>query len=194
MISLAAVIQLLIHYKYAILLPIAAVEGPIVSILGGFLASSGHLNVFAVFAVVVLGDLIGDTTYYSLGKFGGLGFARRHGNLLGLTEQRLKGLEDHFTKHAGKTLVIGKFSHGLGSIVLFVAGMSKVPYPKFAFYNLWSTALKSLILVTVGYYYGYAYQRISDYFSYASYFFIGLAIVLIVVYLLVMRRIRRQLL
>lgn len=194
MISLSFIIELLSHYKYAFLLPVAAVEGPIISILGGFLASTGHLNIFLVYVVVVLGDLIGDTAYYMLGRMGGRSFAQKHGKLVGITEQRLVRLESHFKDHAGKTLVIGKFSHGLGAVVLFAAGMGRVTYPKFAIYNLWSTGLKSLILVIAGYYYGYAYQRINDYFGYASYFFIGLAGIIVIAYILVMRRVRRELL
>jgi len=190
---LAHVLALLLHYKYALLLPIAIVEGPIVSILGGFLSSTGHMNIYLAYATVVLGDLIGDTIYYSLGRFGGRGLIKKYGRYLRITEDQLGPLEGHFQKHTGKTLVIGKFSHGLGAVVLFVAGLSRVKYPKFLLYNIVSTGLKSFILIAVGYYYGYAYQRINEYFGYAAYVFIGIAVILLVGYYFATKSIRKML-
>ncbi len=193
MLDLTAVISLIIEYKYALLFPIALVEGPIVSVLGGFVASLGYLNVYAVLGVVLLGDLIFDTFYYSLGRFGGTGIIQKYGRYLRITEDQIVKLEVHFQKHAGATLLTGKFAHGLGWAVLFSAGVGRMPYKRFLIYNFLSAVLKSSILVTVGYYYGYAYQRISDYFGYASYIFIGLALVLVIGYYFATRAVKRML-
>ncbi len=194
MISLASILSLLLHYKYALLFPIAFVEGPIVSVLGGFLASSGHLNIYAVFGVVLLGDLTADTLYYALGRFGGVRIIGKYGRYLRIQDDQVKSLEAHFQKHAGKTLFAGKFAHSLGSVVLFAAGIGRVPYRKFFVLNLLSASLKSAILVLVGYYFGYAYHRINDYLNYAAYIFLGLAAVLVIIYLLAVHRVRRRLL
>jgi membrane protein DedA with SNARE-associated domain len=193
MLPLAHVVQLLLQYRYALLFPIAVVEGPIVSILAGFLASTGNMNIYLAYLTVLAGDLIADTVYYAFGRFGGVNFVSRYGRFLRLTTESLAGLEEHFEKHTGKTLIIGKFSHGLGSVVLFSAGLARVRYPKFLLYNILSASLKSFVLITVGYYYGYAYQRINDYFGYASYLFIGLAVVLVVGYYFATKHVRRML-
>jgi membrane protein DedA with SNARE-associated domain len=183
MLSLAHIVQLLLLHRYALLFPISVVEGPIVSILGGFLASTGHLNIYLAYLTVVLGDLVGDTLYYSLGKFGGINIIKKYGRFLRMDSNSVAGLESHFQKHAGKTLVIGKFSHGLGSIVLFAAGLGKVPYRRFFWYNLFSTMLKSFILITIGYYFGYAYQKIDVYFDKAAYVIpMGIVIIGLVYY------------
>lgn len=180
--TLDHVIQLLLLYKYAILFPIAVVEGPIISILAGFLSSTGQMNIYAAFGIVVAGDLVGDTIYYFLGRLGGQKIIQRYGTRLRISPARVQRLEAHFRDHAGKTLVIGKFSHGLGAIVLFVAGLGKVKYPKFFVYNLFSTLAKSLLLVMVGYYFGYAYQRIDKYLNNAAYIVLGIAIIGGIVY------------
>src|SRR5258708_12893626 len=65
--SFTKILELLVHYRYFVLFPISIVEGPIVTVLGGFLASMGQLSVLWVFVVVVLGDLVGDSLYYFLG-------------------------------------------------------------------------------------------------------------------------------
>jgi membrane protein DedA with SNARE-associated domain len=192
-ISLSHVLQLLLHYKYELLFPLAVVEGPITTVLGGFLASSHHLNIYAVFLIVVLGDLIEDTFFYVLGRLGGVRLARTYGHYIGITEQRILNLEQHFVKHTGKTLIVGKITHGLGFTVLFSAGTAKVPYPKFMVYNLVSVMLKSLILVVVGYYFGYAYERIDAYLNYSTYILLVLAALLLVGYYFATKAARRLL-
>lgn len=192
--SLAEIIALIVQYKYALLFPIAVVEGPIISILGGFLASADHLNYYAVFGVVLLGDLVADTIYYALGRFGGISVVRKYGRYLRISDSQVAKLESHFQKHAGKTLFAAKFAHGLGSVTLFAAGMGRVPYRKFMILNLLSASLKSAALVMVGYYFGYAYQRINDYLNYTAILLISLAVILVVGYIMVIRRLRRELL
>lgn len=194
MISLTAILALVAQYKYILLFPIAFLEGPIISIIGGFLASTGKLNLAAVYIVVLLGDLIADTIYYWLGRKGGLPVLKKYGRYLFLSDMPIEHLESHFAKHAGKTLFIAKFAHGLGTIVLFAAGLSRMPYRKFIVFNFLSASLKSLILVLIGYYFGYALQRINDYLSYASYILLGAAVLLICGYVLFVRRMRRELL
>jgi len=193
MLSLSAIIALLLHHKYLVLFPIALVEGPIISIIGGFLAASGFMNVYAVYAVVLFGDLIADTVYYGLGRFGGLRLISRYGRWLWISDVQVQRLQTHFQKHTGKTLFAGKFAHGLGSVVLFAAGMGQVPYRKFMLWNLLSAAVKSVILVAVGYYYGYAYQKINDYLGYAAYIFIGGAVLLLIGYYFATRAVRKAL-
>lgn len=193
MLSLTAILALIVQYKYILLFPIALVEGPIVSVLGGFLASSGHLNPVAVFVVVLLGDLVADTVYYFLGRYGGASFIRKYGKYLRISDAAVQRLESHFQKHAGKTLFAAKFAHGLGFMTLFAAGMSGMPYRKFMVLNFLSAALKSAVLVIIGYYFGYAYQRINDYLSYTAYILIGLAVTLVVGYIMAMRRLRKEL-
>ena len=44
------------------------IEGPIITILSGFLISSGHLNAIAAFLMIIAGELTGDTIYYKIGN------------------------------------------------------------------------------------------------------------------------------
>jgi membrane protein DedA with SNARE-associated domain len=63
--SLTEVVQWLLYYKYFVLFPIMVVEGPIITIIAGFLVSLGHLNGLAAYAVLVAGDVTGDSIYSS---------------------------------------------------------------------------------------------------------------------------------
>ncbi|MDO8486778.1 MAG: VTT domain-containing protein [Candidatus Curtissbacteria bacterium] len=153
------------QYKYWVFLPLATVEGPIVTIIGGFLVSLGVLNPFFVYLLALLGDFIGDSFFYLLGR------VSRHKRLedivhrFGFTMSRFERLEKHFEKHPGKTLFFGKLAIGLEMVSLVAAGAAKVPFKKYIFYVFVPTAPKSLLWLLVGFYFGGAYLVINKYLN-----------------------------
>lgn len=167
--SLATIVAWLSAYTYIILFPAAVFEGPIVTIIAGFLASTGKINPTIAYAIIIIADLVGDTMYYAFGRWGRAGFIEKH----------VVRVEKHFGTHAGKTLMLGKLTHAIGVGVLFGAGVAKVPYGKFLWYNLVPTLPKTLALLIVGYYFGQAYPIISRYFDYTA---IGIVVVAIIVF------------
>ena len=182
-ISLQGALQLLLTYKYAILFPIAIIEGPIISIISGFLISSGHLNLYIVFGLLVLGDLIGDTIYYGIGRFGGNYFLKRWGWLLNIDSQKLLKLEKRFENHGGKLLFFAK-AQGIGGAILAAAGVIKMPYARFMWLNAVATLIKSVILIMIGYYFGKAYSTINDYFNKIAIISTLLLVIVIIIYFL----------
>ena len=71
------IVVLVDQYKYLILLPFAVFEGPIATVIGGFLASIGVLNFFWVFVISVLGDFLGDSAWWAIGRAAPGGFLSR---------------------------------------------------------------------------------------------------------------------
>jgi membrane protein DedA with SNARE-associated domain len=185
------IILLLTAHKYLFLFPVVVVEGPIITVIAGFLSSLGLLNIFIAYAVVVGGDIVGDIMYYALGYYGRQRFAKRWGRFLGITSERVERLEKHFEKHSGKTLVIGKLSQGVGAVVLVAAGIARVPFRKFIWYNFVPTLPKSLILLLIGYYVGESYIKISSYLDYAAIGTVVAAIIFIVIYFM-MRKVSKK--
>lgn len=159
--SLHTIPQLLLTYKYALLFPISIVEGPVVTIIAGFLISGGYLNPYFVYGILIAGDLIGDTLYYMIGRFGGHFFIRRWGHIFGIDDIRLQKLEKNFENHGGKLLLFGK-TQGLGSAILAAAGISKMPYGRFMWINLLGTVVKVFVFLIIGYYFGQAYTQIDS--------------------------------
>jgi len=172
------------------MLPIAIFEGPIVTVIGGFLSAHNLLNPYIVFSISILGDLVGDLLYYILGRWGRSTFLMRWAGLLGATDERVEKLERHFEKHSGKTLVVGKLTHGVGSMVLIAAGASRMSVGKFVFYNVLSSLPKSLAFVLVGYYYGQAYRQISGFLNYVALALLGLVAAFLLFYLV--KRLRER--
>ncbi len=163
--SLSQILNWLIIYKYLVLFPIAVIEGPIITIISGFLVSLGSLNFLTAYLVLISGDMVGDLFYYSLGYFGRIQFINRWGKYLGFKLEQISALEKHYSKHGGKTLLLGKFTQIGGGPVLVTAGIIKMPLKKFLFYNFVFTVPKSLVLLIVGFYFGQAYEQINKYYN-----------------------------
>jgi membrane protein DedA with SNARE-associated domain len=102
-------------------------------------------------------------------------------------------MEKYFEKHAGKTLFLGKFGYGVVGTLLFASGVAKVRFSQFIIHTLPATLIKSMMILLVGFYFGYAYQQIKIYLDYASYLMIGTAIILLVIYFYFQRRAKRML-
>lgn len=179
--SLAGTVAAITQYGYVVIFPIAVVEGPIISILSGFLASLGLFNIFIVYSVLVLGDLCGDTIYYCIGRFGAGPFFRRWGHLFKISEDQLLSLENNFKKHEVTALILGK-THPTGSLVLATAGFVKMKFNRFFFVSLFSTMVKTAILVAIGYYFGRSYVAIDNYLTKGGIIFLLLTVIGIVAY------------
>lgn len=180
--SLPEVSKLLLDYGYYILFPAVVIEGPIITVVAGFFVSLNQLNLFLAYFVVVVGDLTGDSIYYLLGRFGKENIIKRWGSRLGLSVDRINILENHFRSNGGKTMLLGKLSHGIGAAFLVAAGVAKMPFRRFFWYNLLGTIPKSLILILVGYYYGQAIIKINSVLELIALSFIAIGIIFVIFY------------
>lgn len=184
MIALDQLIQWLLIYKYAVLIPAIVIEGPIATIIGGFLSSLDIFNFFTVYAVVVAADLTGDSLYYAAGYWGRKGFISKWGHYIGITTERVARLENHFKRHSGKTLIAGKLSHAIGGVILVAAGMARMPYWDFLRFNFFATLPKSLALLLIGFYFGEAYATLNKYVDYTALAAVALTVFFVVIYLI----------
>lgn len=171
------------QYKYVILLPLATFEGPIVTIIAGFLASLGVISFLGVYLVSLIGDLLGDSIYYGIGRFARHRVLVKLISRFGFTEARMEKMEGHFTRHAGRTLFLGKLAYGFETISLVSAGAAKVPYKRFIIYVLLPSLPKSLLFTVIGFYFGHAYLRINRYLDNTALAIVIIAPILIVLFI-----------
>lgn len=183
MLTLPKIFLLLATYRYFLLYPVVVIEGPIVTVIAGFLASLGFLDVFWVYVVVVLGDLTGDSLYYALGRWGRKRIVEKYGWHVGITPRLIEKFEGYLHKHTAKTLFFGKFSQALCVPILIAAGVAKVPYRKYITINLFATLIKSLILLLIGFYFGQAYAKIARYLDITAIIVLILAVIFLLFYL-----------
>ena len=180
----AAIIALLIKYRYLLIFPIAVLEGPIISMVVGFLIYMGYLNGMAAFGLLILADLVGDSLYYFLGRFGRKRFLHKYGHYIGMNEARILVLEKQFEKNHWKILAVGK-TQAIGSLILVAAGVAKAPFDKFLWYNLLGSFPKVLFFILVGYFFGHGYLEINRFSGYTGWISISLSVLLVLTYLAV---------
>lgn len=177
----AAIIALLIKYRYLLIFPIAVLEGPIISMVVGFLIYAGYLNGAVAFGLLIFADLVGDSLYYFLGRFGRKRFLHKYGHYIGMNEARILVLEKQFEKNHWKILAVGK-TQAVGSLILVAAGVAKAPFDKFLWYNLLSSLPKTLFFILIGYFFGHGYIEINKFSGYTGWISISLSVLLIFLY------------
>lgn len=151
-------------YGIWVLLPIAIIEGPIATVIAGFMVSLGKVSPFVVYAIVVLGDILGDALMYVLGRW----FYRhveRFGKWIGMTEEKKKRVTDFFLAHERKALVFSKVAHGIGITGLLTAGALRIPYRRYALMCGIVSVVQALLFFGIGYFFGHAAQQIAGVFK-----------------------------
>lgn len=184
--TLEGTVALLSAWGYAILLPVAIVEGPIVGIFAGFLVSLGQMNWLIVFLILFAGDMIGDVIYYYIGRWGHGPWAHRVAARFGMTPERLQKFEAAFHKHAVKILLINK-TQALGSLTLYYAGAVRMPMRRFLWINVVGTVPKVILFEVIGYYFGESYRSLDTYIGYAGWATLAIPVLLLAGYFIFKR-------
>ena len=174
-------IALLGQYGYWVLLPIAVVEGPAITMVAGALVAAGQMDGVTACILLILADLVGDALYYAIGRFGNAPLARRVSKWLKITPERLSKLEQRFRANDWKLLMIGK-TQGLGSIILYFAGASRMPFARYMVLNLVGTVPKVIVFELIGYFLGAGVMNSTHYINYVTGLMFGAAFVLLGLY------------
>ncbi len=123
--------------------------GETVTLLGGYAAGSGHLDVFGVMGAAAGGAILGDNLGYWVGRRAGWGLLLRVGRLLRRSPEQMESLRSSFLRHAGKSVLVGRFVAVLRVLAGPLAGAVHMPYGRFVLFNclgavLWAGTMVSL--------------------------------------------------
>lgn len=185
--SLDQIFNVIANYGYLIFFPLTVLEGPIVTVIAGFLVGQHLMNFALVYMIAVVGDVVGDLGHYAIGRWGRDSLIDKWGKYIGITTFKIKGFDAHFKKNCGKTLLLGKLAHGFGSVILAAAGASRIPVKKFIFFNTLGSIPKSLLLMLIGFYFGQAFYRINKYLDYFAFGTFALGLLLLLFYYLIIK-------
>ena len=138
-------------WSYILLAVLVATEGPLSTLVGASASAAGMLDLHWVFIAALVGNIVGDSVWYTLGYMGKLNWLLEHGRWFGLRPRHLERLEREMQAHATKLIIFAKLAYGLIVPTLVAAGMARVPWRKwfptvFIVETLWS-----ILLVWVGY-------------------------------------------
>ena len=163
--SLDHVVLLLQEYKYFILFPIAVIEGPIITVIAGFLVVLKIFNPFAAYATVVVADLVGDSIWYAVGRFSGP-LSRSLERFFGLTSEHIEEAKRKLETNPFKMTAMAKLIHGIGFAGLIAAGVVRMSYASFLAACFVVALGQTAVLLTVGLLFGRAYNSIAEYLDY----------------------------
>jgi membrane protein DedA with SNARE-associated domain len=123
--------------------------GETVTLLGGYAAGSGQLQVLGVIGAAAAGAMLGDNLGYWVGCRAGWGLLLRVGSLLRQSPEQMGQLRERFLRHADTSVLLGRFVAVLRVIAGPMAGAVGMPYRRFLVCNavgacLWAFTMVSL--------------------------------------------------
>ncbi|KTD12113.1 DedA family protein [Legionella jamestowniensis] len=111
------------------------------------------LNIFLLFALLVLASIAGNQLNYLIGrKVGPQVFSSNSSRLL--NKKHLQKTHRFYEKHGGKTIIMARFIPIIRTFAPFVAGIGYMSHSQFFIYNLASAALWIGSLTGLGYFVG----------------------------------------
>jgi membrane protein DedA with SNARE-associated domain len=152
-------------------------------ILGGVIASQGHVSLIDMTIVVVACAIVGDSIGYWVGDKWGERILQ-----LPLLRKRQKGLEvalAQLRKRGALFVFIGRFTAFFRAVIPGLAGLSKMRYRVFLPANAAGGLCWGVLFVLLGYFVGQAIERAANI---ASYVVLGIIVVVIVVLFIRHRR------
>jgi len=154
--SLDTLQQLLQTWGYGVIFAAMLLEnaglplpGETVTLLGGYAAGSGQLQLLGVMGAAAAGAILGDNLGYWVGRRAGWPLILRVGRLLGQSPEQLERLRLGFQRHAGKSVLLGRFVAVLRVVAGPMAGAVHMPYGRFLVCNtagalLWAGTMVGL--------------------------------------------------
>ncbi len=173
-------IELLLTYKYIILVPLSIIEGPIIAVVAGFLVTLGVFNPFVVYVVMVIGDVVGDAIVYYIGYFG-----KRFLGYFKISDEKLEKARLYFQDNHKKAIIVSKLAHGVGFTGLIAAGASRVDYLRYFKTCTIISLVQSFIMLLIGIFFGHTYMVIEKYLDYYA---ATTSVILLVVLLFVLMK------
>jgi membrane protein DedA with SNARE-associated domain len=140
--------------------------GETAGVLGGVLAATGQLNLAVLLPIVVLAAIAGDSVGYEVGRT--LGSRLLRTRALGRGARRMEGAQRTLRERGGWAVFLARFAAFLRAVMPGMAGMSRMPYPRFLAYNAAGGLLWGVGITMLGYVAGTSYTRLEQALGHAS--------------------------
>lgn len=159
-------------------------------VTAGLVASQGKLNFFLLNILLMAAAIVGDTVGYWIGYHAGPRIFKKEDSFF-FRREYLDRTRHFFEKYGGKTIILARFVPIIRTFAPTVAGVGKMAYRRFLFFNVFGGIFWVLSMTSVGYFLGQAIPNIDKHLH------IVIAIVIIVSFLpllkewLTARRVKR---
>ena len=121
--------------------------------VAGTLAGAGHLNIWITYISLLIAAVLGDTVNYWIGhKLGPKVFQNENSKIF--KKEYLEKTREFYEKHGGKTIILARFFPILRTFAPFVAGIGKMHYDTFFWYNVVGGFIWTTLFTFAGYFFG----------------------------------------
>lgn len=124
-----------------------------------YLAAQGHFNIYLVVVAGVLGSLIGAIFNYFLALYLGRAIVYRFTKTklaawLLLSPEKLERAESFFRRFDKSSTFFGRLVPVVRQLISLPAGFSRMPFASFLLYTFLGSAIWTIVLAALGYFFG----------------------------------------
>jgi len=110
------------------------------------------LNVFLLWLLLMLAAVVGDSVNYQIGRYLGLRVFKEDAKIM--KAEYLRRTEAFYARHGGKTIILARFIPIVRTYAPFVAGASRMDYPRFLSFNIIGGVVWITLFLFAGYFFG----------------------------------------
>jgi membrane-associated protein len=158
--ALAYTIIALLVFGEAALFVGFVIPGETAVLLGGFLASQGHLDIATLIVVVVFSAILGDTIGYEVGKH--LGPRVLRWGVFEKHQARVAKGQESLRRRGGPAVFLGRWTAFFRAVMPGIAGLSRMRYRVFVFWNALGGITWGITFSLVGYFAGASYAKVAS--------------------------------
>ncbi len=122
-------------------------------VTAGLVASQGKLDFLILSALLAAAAIVGDSVGYAIGHFLGPRIFNKPESVF-FHKDHLERTRRFFERYGGKTIILARFVPIVRTFAPTVAGVGKMSYGKFLFYNVIGGVLWVLSMLSIGYFLG----------------------------------------
>jgi membrane-associated protein len=134
--------------------------GETVLLFAGFLAYQGETQLVRAIGTAIAGATLGDSLGYTLGRYGGNVFFDRYVRRFNFLARRFENSRALFLRHGHWAVFTGRFITGLRVFAGPLAGLFKMPYLRFLFFNFTGAVLWATAIGCVGFLFGNSWDNL----------------------------------
>ena len=153
------------------------IPGETAAVVGGVFASRGDLPLWSMIMIVISAAILGDTVGYEIGKH--LGPRIMALKLLDKRRAQLQKAEDFLARRGGLAVFLGRFTAFFRAVMPALAGLSRMPYRRFAIRNFTGGIIGGALFVTLGFIAGNSYEELAHAVGRGAAVVVGVVVVVI---------------
>jgi len=131
----------------------------------GFFAAQGRLNLVEALLLLFLGTFLGNIMGYEIGRRSGPRVFKKEEAIF-FSKDNIEKAESFYKKHGGKTILIARFIPIIRTIAPVLAGIGKMNFKIFMFFNILGATVWVTLMTLIGYWAG---KVVGHYFNIDKY-------------------------